>query len=94
LRQKPESVFVLWHSHEIAQSEDDSKLIGIYKTREEAEAARARVEDKPGFRDTRNGFEIVEYILGRDGWTEGYISGAEALEPSGEAGPGQVSGEC
>ena len=32
-----------------------------------------------GFRDTRNGFEIYEHVLGRDGWTEGFITQEEAM---------------
>lgn len=70
------SVFILWHSHEVKGSTDD-KLIGVYWTRQDAEAAALRLQDKPGFRDTRDGFEMHEYILGRDGWTEGYISQEE-----------------
>lgn len=74
-----DSVFILWHSHEI-DDETDAKLIGVYKTHEEAEAARGRLESKPGFRETPEGFEVHEYVLGRDGWTEGFISQAKATE--------------
>jgi len=73
-----DSVFVLWHSHEV-QGVDDEKLIGVYKTRADAEAARERLKDKPGFKDLPHGFEVHEYVLGQDGWTEGFISEAEAL---------------
>ncbi len=73
-----ESVFILWHCHQTAADSDD-KLIGVYKTHEEAEAAIGRLKDKPGFRDAVDGFEIHDYVLGRDGWTEGYISQAEAM---------------
>ena len=71
------SVFLLWHSHEINGDTDD-KLIGVYATREDAEAAIGRLENKPGFRDARDG--IHEDVLGRDGWTEGFISQAEAMK--------------
>jgi hypothetical protein len=78
-----DSVFILWHSHEVAENTDE-KLIGVYRTREEAQGAIGRLEDKPGFKDARDGFEIHEYVLGIDGWTEGYISQAEAMQDTGE----------
>jgi hypothetical protein len=73
------SVFILWHSHDV-DGDTDEKLIGVYRTREEAEKAIARLKDKPGFADSPAGFEIHEYVLGRDGWTEGYLSQAEATK--------------
>jgi hypothetical protein len=76
-----DSVFILWHSHEIDGGTDE-KLIGVYKTREDAESAISRLASKPGFKDARDGFEIHEYVLGRDGWTEGYVSEAEAMPKS------------
>jgi hypothetical protein len=72
-----DSVFILWHSHEVG-SESDEKLIGVYKTRADAEAAIERLKGKPGFRDAVDGFQIHDYVIGRDGWTEGYISEEEA----------------
>jgi hypothetical protein len=74
-----DSVFVLWHIHEV-DGDTDEKLIGVYRTRDDAEAAIRRLEDKPGFKEARKGFEIDEYVLGRDGWTEGYISQAAAMQ--------------
>jgi hypothetical protein len=72
------SVFILWHCHELVRGNDE-KLIGVYRTREEAAEAVGRLENKPGFRDTPKGFAIHEYVLGRDGWTEGYLSETEAI---------------
>lgn len=77
-----DSVFILWHNHEVDDS-TDTKLIGVYRTAEDAEAARTRVACKPGFKDTLEGFEIIEYLLGTDQWTEGYISESEAMRPPG-----------
>jgi hypothetical protein len=37
-----------------------------------------RVQDQTGFRNTRDGFEILEYVVGRDHWTEGFVSSGEA----------------
>ena len=66
------SVFIVWHTHEVDGGADE-KLIGVYRTREDAEAAVGRLSDKPGFKDARNGFDITDYVLGKDHWTEGYI---------------------
>jgi hypothetical protein len=73
-----DSVFILWHSRELG-GDTDEKLIGVYRSREDAEAAIGRIGGQPGFRDAPGGFEIHEYVVGRDGWTEGYISQAEAM---------------
>jgi hypothetical protein len=73
------SVFILWHTHEVG-CECDEKLIGVYESREDAMAAISRLSDKPGFRENVDGFEVTEYLLGKDHWTEGYISRAEALQ--------------
>jgi len=73
-----ESVFLLWHVREV-DGGDDEKLIGVYQTRADAEAAIARLSDKPGFRDWPSGFQIHEYPLGRTGWTEGFISASDAM---------------
>jgi len=42
--------YLLWHVHELPGGEDDAKLIGVYATAEDAEAARQRVADQPGKR--------------------------------------------
>ena len=54
--------------------DEDEKLIGVYSTRENAEAATKRVAGKPGFADQPEGFEICPYELDVDHWTEGYIT--------------------
>jgi len=77
-------VFMLWHIHEIPDGEDDAKLIGVYATAEDAEAAKLRVQAKPGFRDLPEGFLVSPYTVGQDHWTEGYISWTEALGEAGE----------
>ncbi len=72
------SVFIVWHTHEVG-GESDEKLIGVYSTHEDAKAAISRLSDKPGFRNALDAFEVSEYVLGEDHWTEGYVSQAEAL---------------
>lgn len=67
------SVFIVWHTHESEFSVDE-KLIGVYANSKDAEAAVERLKRQPGFEDSPEGFEIVEYPVGKDHWTEGYIS--------------------
>jgi hypothetical protein len=66
-------VFLLWHTHRFPDGDEDEKLIGVYSTRENAEAAIKRVGDKKGFVDQPEGFEICPYRLDFDHWTEGYM---------------------
>jgi hypothetical protein len=67
-------VFLLWHTHEMPDGEEDDKLIGVYTSAEDAEAARLRALPLPGFRDHAEGFQISRYTVGEDQWTEGYVT--------------------
>jgi hypothetical protein len=67
------SVVILWHTHQKPEGDDD-KLIGVYRTEDDAKAAMERLRDKPGFRDLPEGFSFHTHVLNRDGWTEGYVS--------------------
>lgn len=71
-------VFLLQHVHVYRDGEEDVKCIGIYRTREAAEAAVARLKSQPGFRDdpgiveNGSGFNIDRYVLDMDHWSEGF----------------------
>jgi hypothetical protein len=54
--------------------EEDAKLIGVYASAEDAEAAKRRVLPQPGFRDRPEGFQVSQYTLGVDHWTDGYVT--------------------
>jgi hypothetical protein len=69
-----QSCFLLQHVHVFENEEEDVKLLGVYRTRSDAEAALYRLKNKPGFRDALSGFSIDEYEFGKDHWTEGYAS--------------------
>lgn len=71
------SCFLLWHTHTIDE-EDVEKLIGVYASSADAKAAIQRIKDKAGFKDHPDGFEIAEYTIGKDHWTEGFITLEEA----------------
>lgn len=66
------STFVLQHVREDDVDGDSAKLIGVYRTRESACAASARMLSQLGFCDHPNGFIIDEYELDRDHWSEGF----------------------
>lgn len=71
-------VFLLSHVRSDDEYAEDSKLIGVYSSEEEAQRAIARVVDRAGFKDQPAGFQLDPYTLGEDHWTEGFISWNEA----------------
>jgi hypothetical protein len=72
------SVFVLQHVHETADGTEDVKLIGVYSSRQNAQAAAERLRSAAGFVDAPDGFHIDEYRVDQDQWTEGYVTAANA----------------
>ncbi len=65
------TVHLLWHIREVS-GEDDEKLIGVYSMKEGATAAVERLRQKPGFKDFPDCFQIFEYVVDQDGWSEGF----------------------
>ncbi len=66
------TVFLLWHTHELSAGKEDTKLIGVYGSRDAAERAKARASELPGFSGNLTGFEISGYNIGEDQWREGF----------------------
>ncbi len=62
------SVHLLWHVHD-----DDEILIGVYETSGDAISAKERLKQKPGFVNSPEGLQIIEYEVNQDHWTEGYV---------------------
>jgi hypothetical protein len=67
------TVFILHHSYELDEIEE-TKLIGVYSTNEQAESAINRLKYKNGFKYRPDAFEISEYKLDQDNWTEGFAT--------------------
>ena len=67
------SVFVLQHVHLREDGVEDVKFIGVYSSREKADAAVARLSCLPGFSDAPDGFHVDEYRVDQDQWAEGYV---------------------
>src|SRR5687767_1892191 len=74
------SVFIVQHSYEVGDR-DDEKLIGVYVSRSDAEAAIVRLANRPGFREHPSGFHIDEYQIGKDHWVEGFSSFVTVMVP-------------
>src|SRR5262249_30013756 len=66
------TVFVLQHSYEV-EGYDETKMIGVYASLSDAEAAVSRLRVQPGFKDYADGFHIDQYAIGVDHWQEGFI---------------------
>ncbi|MCG6499866.1 hypothetical protein [Kitasatospora sp. A2-31] len=55
------------------QDGDDVKLLGIYSSEAAAEERMRRARLLPGFVDEPDCFQIGEYDLDGDHWTEGFV---------------------
>jgi hypothetical protein len=67
-----DAVYILWHVHSVDGTEDE-KLIGVYRSEDDASAVVLKLRDKPGFRETLDGFSIDRYPLNRTHWEEGFV---------------------
>ena len=65
-----DTVWLLWFEQEREEGEDTGLLIGVYRTEDDANAAKERLKDQPGFSEYPEGFKAYEYVLGRDSWTK------------------------
>ncbi len=66
------SVFLLQHSYEIDNYEE-TKIIGIYTSKNKAELVIQKFQTLPGFKEFPECFYIDEYKLDEDNWLEGFI---------------------
>ncbi len=70
------TVFVLEHARykddDRNNDVEDFKLIGVFATEQQAQAAMAQLKNQPGFRDYPNGFHIDAYPLGQINWSQGF----------------------
>jgi hypothetical protein len=66
--------FLLHHVHDLADGHEDVKLIGVFSSRDKAQAVLNDLRGQPGFRDVPDGFEINSQILDQAAWLEGYVT--------------------
>ena len=67
------TVFVVQHSYDL-NGADETKLIGVYSSREQADAAILRAAALPGFSGRPDGFSCGAYELDVDHWREGFAT--------------------
>ncbi len=70
-------VYVLQHSYEIGEEGefDETKLIGIYSSKEKAEKVIEIYKALPGFKEYPiSCFHIDKYEIDKDHWSEGFIN--------------------
>lgn len=72
------TVFVVQHVHERDDGAADVKFIGVYSSRQNADAAVGRLSRLPGFSGAVDGFHVDEYRVDQDHWVEGYVTVAGA----------------
>jgi hypothetical protein len=67
-------VYIVEHVHDLRDGSADVKLIGVYATRTEGLAAVKRLGKQPGFRELPRSFHVCGYEVGKDHWTEGFVT--------------------
>ena len=67
-------VYVLWHTHELNEGEEDSKLLGVYSTESIAKDKIIQYKTLPGFNEYPDGFEITRYEIDVDNWKAGFVT--------------------
>jgi len=66
------TVYLLQHSYEVNGIEE-TKLIGIFRTKEKAIKIIEYYKTLPGFEDYQNDFYVDEYEIDKNHWDEGFI---------------------
>ena len=70
------TVFVLEHARckddDKNNDVEDFKLIGVFATEQQAQAAMNQLKSQPGFKDYPNGFHIDAYPLNKINWSSGF----------------------
>jgi hypothetical protein len=67
------TVFVLQHSYPTPGGDDETKFIGVYSSRKDAQLAVRRLRKQPGFKDAPRGFCIDAHRLNENSWSEGFV---------------------
>jgi hypothetical protein len=67
-----QTIFVVNHGSEPFGVSINGKQIGIYRTRADAESAKQRASQLPGFSTSVSDFTITEVDLNQDIWPNGF----------------------
>ena len=68
-----DKVYLLWYVREWNEDDETELLIGVYRSEADAMGAVDRLKDQPGFVAYPERFEIHDYEVGKDHWTEGFV---------------------
>ena len=66
------TVYLLHHTARVGRDED-VKLVGVFRSKEDAERVIAQLKDKSGFRDAGGEWSCHEHEIGKFHWQEGYV---------------------
>ena len=65
-------VYLLQHSYELDNGYDETKILGIFSSKQKAKEVLAEYKQLPGFKEKPNNFLIDEYELDKKNWIEGF----------------------
>jgi homoserine kinase type II len=68
------SVYVLWHTHDRGDDDEDVKFIGVFSTEESGRKAMEQLLQQPGFSSAPEGFCLEAHELDEVQWAEGYVT--------------------
>jgi homoserine kinase type II len=88
---------LLWHEYETAFGDVEGKLVGVYRTEEDARRAIDRYVLLPGFRDYPDGFSVQALVPNEEWWSDGFVlivnddekavGSTTSLRPPGQSRP-------
>lgn len=87
------SVHILQHTYEL-DGHDETKFIGAYSSKLEAEQAIKRLSQHNGFKYRVEGFVMDEYEINKDHWTAGFSTMTSIQVKAKDGEWMTVSAEC
>ena len=66
-------VYILQHSYEVHGGYEETKILGVFSSIEEAESAVLKYKKLPGFKEKINDFYVDRYIIDKMYWEEGFM---------------------
>ena len=69
-----QKVYELHHTRDKGTADENDKKIGTYDSYQLAKDAINRIKDKPGFIDFSDDFQIIQDVINREGWLEGFVT--------------------
>lgn len=66
--------YILFHDYRAVELHDEIKLIGVFRSRDSAQAVAENLVSQPGFRDYPDAFTISRYPADMTFWQSGFIT--------------------